>query len=82
MKEQDELPESLGEMKGAFVGSLVRNNVYHIHVNHGRKCDPQWKELLGDNLLETSEPNAVARLISDVILASASTMISKQENLL
>lgn len=44
------------------------NHVYHIHINHGRSCDPAWKQLLGENLIEISDYRTVSRVIADLIL--------------
>lgn len=49
------------------------NHVYHIHLNHGfRYLDPQWKQLLGDNLIVmedyTQIPNKIAEIVATVSL--------------
>jgi hypothetical protein len=46
-----------------------QNHVYHIHINHGRQCDPAWRELLGENLIETTDYRTISRVISDLIMA-------------
>lgn len=46
-----------------------KNHVYHIHINHGRSCDPAWKEMLGPNLVEISDHRDLANKISEIILS-------------
>jgi hypothetical protein len=54
-----------------------QNHVFHIHVNHGgRSLDRGWKELLGDNLIETSDPKSIAKIISEAILSKLDMPIS------
>lgn len=45
-------------------------HVYHIHVNHGSSPDRHWKELLGENLIETTDYMEIPKLISKIILAN------------
>ncbi len=74
-----------------------KNHVYHIHLNHGgRACNPKWKQLLGDNLIEITDHTTVSKVISDIILShsdlkqtvasvkaeESSPIVNKQENLL
>lgn len=46
-----------------------QNHVFHIHLDHGQRFDPAWKEMLGENLIMISDHRTVARVISDTILA-------------
>ena len=46
-----------------------QNHVYHIHIDHGRACDPAWKEMLGDNLIIVKDYRQVSKVISDLIMA-------------
>jgi hypothetical protein len=47
-----------------------QNHVYHIHLNHAsRFCDPKWKQLLGNNLIEMSDHREVSHIIANVILS-------------
>ena len=48
-----------------------KNNVYHIFLEHGsRKCDPAWKELMGNNLIVLNDYTQVSKVISETILAN------------
>lgn len=54
-----------------------KNHVYHIHVAHGgRGLDHAWKEMLGQNLIVISDPGAVSRVISDIILSHSDIILS------
>ena len=47
-----------------------KNHVFHIFLNHGgRKTDSSWKEMLGKNLIEISDYNDVAKVISETVLS-------------
>ena len=47
-----------------------QNHVFHIHLNHGgRSCDPAWKQMLGDRLIEISDYREVSKVISNTILS-------------
>jgi hypothetical protein len=46
-----------------------QNHVYHIHIDHGRACDPVWREMLGENLIVITDHKQVSKVISDLILA-------------
>lgn len=51
-----------------------KNHVYHININHGRRsCDPMWKELLGENVIEVTDHTTISKVISDIILSKVST---------
>jgi len=53
-----------------LAGAQEKNHVYHIHLNHGgRRCDPAWKEMLGDHLIEIEDYTTVSKVISDIILS-------------
>lgn len=53
-----------------LAAAQIQNHVYHIHLNHGgRGCDPVWKEMLGQNLIEISDYKTVSKVISDIILS-------------
>jgi len=43
------------------------NHVFHIHIDHGRRLDPGWKQLLGDNLLEVKDYKTIPALIAETI---------------
>ena len=50
-----------------------KNHVYHIHLNHGgRSCDPAWKQLLGDHLIEITDYKTVSKVIANIVLENAS----------
>lgn len=49
----------------------IQNHVYHIHVDHGRECDPSWKEMLRKNLIVVKDYKTIPRVISDIILSVA-----------
>ena len=71
-----------------LASAQMQNHVYHIHVNHsGYNCDPAWKQMLGDNLIEITDHTTVAKVISDIILSTkpasvSETITGKHENLL
>lgn len=45
------------------------NHVYHIFLEHGsRYCNGDWKQLMGDNLIVTSDYTAIPRIIAETIL--------------
>jgi len=47
-----------------------QNHVYHIHIEHGgRALDPDWKQLLGQNLIKITDYKNVSKVISDTILS-------------
>lgn len=50
-----------------------QNHVYHIHINHGRICDPAWKQLLGSNLIEITDYTTVSSVIANTILSHKTT---------
>lgn len=56
-----------------------QNHVYHIHINHGRQCDPAWKQMLGDNLIEISDYRTISKVISDIILSHAASEVQQQQ---
>lgn len=85
------LKELMGDVEGEkgfsaeelLTAAQAKNHVFHIHVNHGRKCDPKWKQLLGDNLIEIDDARNVGRVVSDLVLANTDKTSTKpQENLL
>lgn len=58
-------------MEELLSAAQQQNHVYHIHLNHGsRTCDPNWKQLLGQNLIEINDHTTVSKVISDIILAN------------
>lgn len=58
-----------------------KNHVYHIHVNHGRRLDNAWKELLGENLVEVSDHRTISKVISDIILSHATVAPSSTSSI-
>lgn len=43
-------------------------HVFHIHINHSwRKLDERWKDLLGQQVIEISDPDIVAETISTTV---------------
>lgn len=47
-----------------------KNHVFHVHIAHGgRRLDPAWKELLGDNLIVLEDYTKISDIISDIVLS-------------
>jgi len=55
-------------------------HVFHIHLNHGRTCDPMWKQMLGSNLIEIDDHRATARTISDIVLSKVTKTVQADNN--
>lgn len=57
-------------MEELLEAAQQQNHVFHINLNHGRRiCDPMWRDLLGQNLIEIEDHTLVSRIISDVVLS-------------
>jgi hypothetical protein len=55
-----------------FEEAQKRNHIYHIFIEHGyRVCNPEWKQLLGENLIIINDHNELSRVISDIILSKS-----------
>lgn len=54
-----------------YAAACEQNHVYHIHINHGRRCDHNWKQLMGDNLIEIDNHNDLPATISEIMLKVA-----------
>ena len=46
-----------------------QNHVYHIHINHGSRSSSDWKQLLGDHLIEIEDHKTLPRVIASIILS-------------
>lgn len=58
------------------------NHVYHIFLEHGhRKCNDEWKQLMGPNLIVINDYTKVSRVISDVILSHNETQVEKRDDI-
>ncbi len=64
---------SVGEKnwtKGELLDAArVQNHVYHIHIDHGGRIDPQWREMLGDNLIVVEDYTEISKVISNIIIS-------------
>lgn len=66
--------QSTYTMEELLEAAQKENHVFHINLNHGRRtCDPMWKELLGQNLIEIEDHTLVSRIISDIVLSHMET---------
>ena len=53
-----------------------KNNVYHIHINHGHGMDVAWKNMLGQHAIEIYDYTLVGKTISDIILSHKEEIVS------
>jgi hypothetical protein len=59
-----------------LLAAQKKNHVFHIHVNHGgRFCDPDWKELLGEYLIQIDDHTQVAKTIADRVIRASNNLI-------
>jgi hypothetical protein len=47
-----------------------QNEVFHIYIEHPRKCNDEWKALMGSNLLVIDDHKKLVDTISDAILST------------
>lgn len=53
-----------------------KNHVYHIFLEHGsRRCNSEWKQLLGNNLIIIDDYTQVSKTISEIVLSHQSSRI-------
>lgn len=62
-----------------------KNHVFHIHINHNGRTAGDWKQLMGDHLIEIDDYKTVSRVISDTVIkylsANASAVQSPAQDL-
>jgi hypothetical protein len=67
-------------MEEAYKLASEKNDVYHIFIEHGsRRLNPEWKELLGNNLFVTSDIKEIANIIAVNILSKPATIVEENK---
>ena len=71
--------ESTVSAEELFDQATKDNEVYHIFLEHGyRRCDPAWKQLMGDNLRIVKDYTEIPDVIAELVTKN-SRQVTKED---